>query len=323
MSVATATHNSPVGARFDWYACTVNAAVDDVRDQLAADIGGEWEPGSGERHGYHFKEYLKDSEGVTVVTMLHGGNGDLPHAFASSVNTMPFVESIRRHWPDRHKVSRMDAAIDYDDGPGTWERLLGIFEGIASGERVDGDVRKRASKLRTNSQGDWHHGVHGRTFYLGSKSSAVTAYIYEKGIQLNDDAEGHGQPATYSRDYVRVETRVRPAGASKVHAATATPLEAFGYAEWSRELLRRLDFEGVPRVHIKERRLSDHDRAMATVVKQYKKHLLKEVADLGGWEFLGEALRHRMEMGESGDSDTLRDRVNDQCGNKHDEDRPF
>lgn len=299
-SVATTYPDShaPTGARFDYYAATVNASVERLQEAFVREIGGEWVPREGARHGFHHREVLELSDGTTAATLLHGGNGGLPHVYASSDATDRFVPVVRGNWPDRHKVSRMDAAVDYDNGPGTWETLLGFCRGIADGPdgRVDGDTRKRASKVRTNQMGDWHHGEKGRTFYLGSFKSAVLVRLYEKGIQLREDAALRGRGRTdISDDFCRLEVQVRPDGPAKERAAVATPLEAFGYSEWSRELLRRVEDANVERVHIRERRESDHDRALNWMVKQYEAHLLQEVSDAGGWAGLGEALRRRME----------------------------
>jgi hypothetical protein len=285
--------------RFDWYAATINVGVDRLRDTLCDELSATAAPEEGARHGFHHREAFRDLEGRTVATLLHGGNGDLPHAYASSDTADRFASIIRRHWGDAHRVSRMDAALDFDDGPSTWGRLLDLCKDIADGTRVPGDVRKRASKIRTNQMGDWHHGLKGRTFYLGAFKSAVLVRLYEKGIQLHEEAAVRNMPAPvgFSRDAVRLEVQVRPDGRSKTLAATATPEEAFGYAEWSRELLRRVSGLEMPRVDIKERRDSDHDRAMQWMVKQYGEHLLIEALEAGGWDRLGEALRRRMETG--------------------------
>ncbi len=301
MSIVAATHpyHTPtLGARFDWYACTVNASVEGLKAILAAELGGEWKPRDGARHGFQNREQLDLLDGSVGATLLWGGNGGLPHVYASSDACDEFVRVIRAHYAGLHKVSRMDAALDYDNGPGTWETLLGLARGIADGPdgRVEGDTRKRVSKVATNQMGDWHHGIKGRTFYLGSFKSAVLVRLYEKGIQLTEDAAKRGAPRTdISRDFCRLEVQVRPDGPAKERAASASPLEAFGYAEWSRELIRRVEDADVERVHIRERRESDFDRALNWMVHQYEAHILQEVANHGGWTNLGEALRHRME----------------------------
>lgn len=297
------TASSVASPRFDWYAATVNVGVDDLRHVLERDLGGSAKPEDGARHGFHYREVVRDREGHTLATILHGGNGDIPHAFASSDYAHGFAGIIRREWGDRHRVSRMDTALDFDGGPSTWGTLLDLCRSIADGERVEGDTRRRIGKIRTNQMGDWHHGKDGRTFYLGAFKSPVLCRLYEKGIQLHQDAARRNMPAPEaSITAVRLEVQVRPDGPAKTTAATATPEQAFGYSEWSRELLRRLDGTKVPRVNVKERRDSDHERAMQWMVKQYGDHLLAEVAELGSWAALGESLRRRLETGYAGNA---------------------
>ena len=299
----TGTSVAVADPRFDWYAATIIVGVDDLRSVLCRDLGGAASVEDGQKNGYHNREVIRNAEGQTVATLLHGGNGDIPHAFASSDHAHVFAGVVREYWPDRHRVSRFDACLDFD-GPTAWPTLLGLCEGIASGDRVAGDTRKRITKIRTNYMGDWFHAVNGRTFGLGSFKSAVYVRLYEKGIQVRQEAVKRGQPVPteFSEDAVRLEVQVRPDGASKTAASRATPLEAWGYAEWSRELLRRVQGVDVPRVNIKERRLSDHERAMQAMVMQYEKHLLLEVAELGSWEALGADLRRRLETGQGSPS---------------------
>jgi len=281
---------------FDWYAASINAGVDSLRDVLARELRGSASVEDGARHGFHNREVIRDRDGRVVATLLHGGNGDIPHAFASSDTAHEFAEVIRRYWPDRHKVSRMDAALDFD-GPGTWSTLLAVCQGVADGSEYPGDTRKRVGKIRTNQMGDWFHGQHGRTFYLGSFKSAVLARLYEKGIQLREEAAKRGLSRTddFTDDAVRLEVQVRPDGDAKRLAARATPRDVFGYSDWSRELLRRIDGTDVHRVHIKERRDSDHERALQWMVKQYGSHLLQELMIHGSWAAVGESLGRRID----------------------------
>ena len=86
-------------ARFDWYAATVNADVDTLRATLAARLGAsKVEPRDGAKNGYRNREVVLDSSGATLATILHGGNGGLPHAFASSDATDAFVDVVRSSW---------------------------------------------------------------------------------------------------------------------------------------------------------------------------------------------------------------------------------
>lgn len=291
------------GARFDWYACTVNASVDDLRDALQLHLGGVAHPLAKGLNGYHHGELIKNAAGDVLATLLHGGNGGLPHAFASGDRAPAFSELVRRLWPDRHRVSRMDAALDFDNGDSTFADLLAFCHSIADGERVDGDIRRRVARVTTDQRGDWHHEIHGRTFYLGSYKSRILVRLYEKGIQLRDEAEklGRARPDV-SDNLVRLEVQVRPVKDAKSLAASCEPADAFGYSEWSRELFRRVMGSELQRVDIQERRLPDHERRMLWMCKQYERAFVQEMSLVGGWEKLGEAIRRRIEMQDTPDS---------------------
>ena len=170
----------------------------------------------------------------------------------------------------------MDAAEDFD-GEGTWERLYGVCLALA-------DERG----LKIDQAGDWHRGIAGRTFYVGGRKSAVFARLYEKGKQLRGLALDGG--ADISADLVRLEVQVRPDGPARMVAAAGAPEEAFGYADWSRELLGRVLGLDVDRVHIRERRESDDARAIEWLVRQYGEHLERLAERRGGWAAAGEEL---------------------------------
>lgn len=244
-----------IPARFDWYAATIMERPERLIHILCERLGGRV-VFSRPRHGYADAVTIQDGDRV-LATVYSGGTFAWPHAFASSDETDAFVAVVREVWPNDHSVTRMDAALDFDNGPDTFTVLNDLAVKLAAGKRVDGDDRKRASKVTVRTVGDWIFAKGGRTLYLGSTTSATMVRLYEKGIQLRQDAEVRGVPRDdISVNLTRLEVQVRPTGPSMRRAAHATPEDAFGYAEWSRELLRRVQGSKVKRVHIKERRLS-------------------------------------------------------------------
>ena len=260
--------------RFDWYAATVRDGPDSVLETLSRDLGAEVVAGVA-LHGYDTGWDLK-AGGSVVARMLCGGRNGAPHVWASGDDTGPFVSAVRARWPNLHRVSRMDAAEDFD-GEGAWDWLYRVSLALA-------DERG----LKIDQAGDWHREIAGRTFYIGGRKSAVSARLYEKGKQLRGLALDGG--ADISADLVRLEVQVRPEGAARDRAAFGEPGEAFGYADWTRELARQLLGLDVERVHIRERRESDDERAIEWLVWQYGEHLERLAEQRGGWASVGDEL---------------------------------
>lgn len=257
--------------RFDWYAATVRDTSTAVLDRVAEGLGAEVVGGRalhGYERGYDFRRC-----GSTVARALTGGRNGYPHVWASGDDTDAFVPVIRSAWPTAHRVTRMDAAQDFD-GPGAWDRLYALALALADERR-----------LKVGQAGDWHRLEDGRTLYVGAQKSAVFARLYEKGKQLRGLALDGG--ADISEHLVRLEVVVRPEGAARERAASADPQDALGYADWTRELARRVFGAEVERVHIRERRESDDERAMAWMVRQYGQHLERLARRLGTWEDVG------------------------------------
>jgi hypothetical protein len=272
--------------RFDWYAATIDQDAERVLATLASEYGASVVPGIA-RNGYAEGWDLR-AEGSTVAHVLTGGSNGAPHAWASSDETDEFVRIVRANWPDRHRVTRMDAAEDFD-APGAWDTLYGLVLGLAD-ERA----------LAINQAGDWHRGEAGRTFYAGGTKSAVRARLYEKGLQLRGLDPDHA--GDYSPDLVRLELQVRPEGAGRYRAARCEPVEAYGYADWSRVLAERVFGADVERVWVRERRESDDERALGWCVRQYGEHLERLAVRVGGWARVGvelQAIRDRQQQRES------------------------
>lgn len=263
--------------RFDWYQATVREDSTTVLDVLSAGLGAEVRLGRA-ANGYD-RGYDLHAGGSTVARVFAGGRNGWPNVLASGDDTDALVPVVRTAWPGLHRVTRMDAAEDFD-GAGTWDRLYAPAISLADERRI-----------KVDQAGDWHRNEYGRTLYLGSRKSAVMVRLYEKGKQLREQALDRA--GDISPDLCRLEVQVRPEKASREHAAAASPEEAFGYADWTRELAQRVLGLDVERVHIRERRLSDRERALTWLVMQYGAHLEERAGELGSWSALGDDLRRR------------------------------
>src|SRR5689334_11134576 len=150
--------------RFDWYAATVRDDPSAVLGGLSDALGAEVADGRA-MHGYARGFELR-RDGSVVARMLAGGRNGNPHVWASGDDTDRLVPALRHLWPNQHRVTRMDAAQDFD-GAGTWDRIYAPMLALADERR-----------LRIDQAGDWHRHEAGRTFYVGGRKSAVFARFY-------------------------------------------------------------------------------------------------------------------------------------------------
>lgn len=212
--------------RWDWYQATITGvqAAGIVLDGLAslAPDGSTWEP-TRALYGYKFGWQLPNFPQGSL-TVFAGGQD--VHVQASGAVAELVAPVVRQLWP-AHTVSRADVAYDVVEAGG-FERLY---------RRVDGLAQSNPrGRVGTTVAGDWLHGEGGRTLYAGGTSSRLRVVVYEKGHeQLNRD------PACgASKDWVRVEWRLRPSSDQKQWLATASKLEALGLSAFGARVAAEL-----------------------------------------------------------------------------------
>lgn len=280
-------------AAFDWYAATVYDDPGTIMDELCARFGFELVDSKGQ-HGYRSGVSFA-LDGIVHARMIYDGNdGAHPNLWASSSESVAVAAFIRERWPGRvpgwmedrwtgHHVTRADVALDFT-GPGTWDVLLDLARTIA-GERG----------LRVATVGDWltPDGPGGRTLYVGSFKSPVMVRLYEKGKQVASQVRE--APEVEDLDWCRLEVQVRPQKDARKTAATADPMEFWGFAAWTAELLRRVTGRELTPTPMWTRRESDTERALAFMFDQYQRHLVTLAAE-HGWDAarLGAAVIERI-----------------------------
>lgn len=258
--------------RFDWYAGTVQGLenpmvmVGTFRELLPV---SEVQEARG-LHGYRQRFRLLGRDGSELASVMVGGI-EYPHAWASGQDTPAFVEAFRTAYPV-HRVTRMDAAEDFDS-EGSYLQLRGVCKAVRERTGVKG------REIVPDQPED------GRTYYLGSPSSPVRTRLYEKGLQ--ERARTIGDPKAISANWTRLEAQVRPQKAARDTAATATPEQAWGYAQWLQTLAAESMGLDIPRVQGRVWQPSDDERAMAFMVSQYAGHLDRLRRDLGDWACVG------------------------------------
>lgn len=286
--------------RFDWYQTTIETDPQHAI-QTIAKLGHRLEPADNLARRYRYLQgfqVIHDHKGV-VATCFAGGNGGKPHAFASSEATDDFVQLVREQWPDRHLVTRMDAAEDFNDRT-AFDRL-----------RKEALKVAKSHRLAFPAIVDELNAKAGRTQYIGSPSSDYRGRLYEKGLeQLAKHREWFakhypqfdpmqaeslttptGEPIR-PEDWIRIEVQCRPDGEqARRAAAAATPEQAWGFTSWSHDLAKvalNLDLE---RIYIRQRKVSKDDESLRWMCQQYGAMLQRFAQDLGDWKAVGLQIR--------------------------------
>jgi DNA relaxase NicK len=124
----------------------------------------------------------------------------------------------------------------------------------------------------------------GRTLYLGSPTSDISARIYEKGKQLGVDSE-----------WVRAELQVRPQKKIKHFAACLDAQELWGLARWSRLMVAELGIANIKRVDAQVYQPSDDQRSYGWLLRQYGNLLKSMHGTHGSWEAVGAQIGYDLE----------------------------
>lgn len=278
--------------RFDYYATRVEVPPPVLIGELQK-LGHELRPCDGLAKAYRYQQGFQvhhHQKGV-VATVMAGGNGAHPFAFASSDSTDAFVDLVRSMWPEQHLPTRLDPAQDFNDSS-AFQRLRKIGRGVAKEHGLA--FPAISDELNPNS---------GRTQYLGSPKSDYRVRLYEKGWEqvgklgivapggLPDDFrilnESTGELVRPS-DWVRLEGQCRPQGEeARRLAAVASPEQAWGFTAWTHELAKRAMAIDLERLYIRTRKRSTDEQALHWMCGQYSNMLQRLKADLGDWQSVG------------------------------------
>lgn len=283
--------------RFDWYQTTIEDEPQVVLETLKK-LGHELRPADAlaKRYRYDNGYQVHHHERGVVASVFVGGNGGKPHAFASSDSTDAFVDVVRSQWPDRHLVTRMDSAQDFNDSS-AFNRLRRVALKVA-----------KAHRMAFPSISDQLNQQAGRTQYIGSPSSDYRGRLYEKGweqiakmktlwgkdfrnadmpewVEVRNEATGEMVKAA---DWIRLEVQARPDGEeARRLAAVATPEQAWGFTSWSHELAKHAMQLDLERIYIRTRKVSKDEEAMRWMCQQYGALLTRQHNDLGDWKCVG------------------------------------
>ena len=258
--------------RFDAYTATMREVHQDdlmgiLFDQVG--IGASFYASKG-FHNFGQRLAIKDVSGHEVGAVQFGGHqGDRVMFEVKGEHSPKAVEALRSRF--QHRVTRVDSCADFD-APRAFSRLLKACTEVKKDHRIMG-----------GRAGDWEDFPEkGRTLYLGAKTSPVRMRLYEKGLQK--EYEHLDKP-----NWVRIEAQVRPKAAEAKEAfSKLSALEVWGAGRWTREIAAKVLQEHVdPHPAGTIYRLSDQEKALRWMCKQYGATLMSAAADLGGWDCLG------------------------------------
>ena len=271
---------------FDAYCATVRANPVEVIARLEnalleADLDTRVEDGPAVRFYAHNTLILAPC-GMRWLSVRHGGRNGFPFVECKGPASPIVAETIRAHFP-HHSPSRIDSAYD----------LLGpdVFSDL---HRLALDTQSRGIRLDyAGAAPDNRH--RGTTLYLGSRKSQVFVRIYQKGLKTAEEMGlAPDDIPDELRHWVRVEIELKPEKKpAKEAAKSLTPEGVWGCSPWVRRFAREALAIDAERVTMREKRETNHERAMRYMVMQYGSHLIEEARRCGGWADLGRSLGER------------------------------
>lgn len=269
-------------ARFDWYQATVSTTPAEVIDAVCSLCEGvsDVQPLKKAPHGYGGGFRVADSSGL-VGQVWAGGMHELPHVVFTGETAHAGADMLRTEYPRAHRPSRVDACEDFAE-PGAYDVLQSLGVEVAKDRRIKIDTR-----------GDHLLTFQGRTLMLGSTKSATMVRIYDKAAELRSKLHADfARLALVPPHLARLEVQVRPHTAdARLLAATASPLDFFGSAAWTRQLMKAVTGTDLEPCNMgKSWRQADDDRAYTAMLSQYG-GLLGRLGAAQGWGCLGLQLR--------------------------------
>lgn len=259
-------------ARFDAYTATTRAAKATDALNLCLMVGDRIKQGKG-FHGFGERFSITAPDGQEAAAISSGGtHGDRIMIEVKGSRTPDVVEKIRAQY--EHRCTRVDSCYDFDE-PGVFEKILEPCIEV-----------KKAFRIKGGKAGDWDDFPEdGRTLYLGASKSAVRTRLYDKGRQ--PEYLHLNRP-----NWARLEIQVRPVKQAKDTFAKAAPSEVWGASRWTREIAARvLAAKVAPLAAGTTYRLTEQERRLRFLCKQYGSTIMQLAADLGSWDLVGANLK--------------------------------
>lgn len=246
---------------FDAYVVNVHLSdVDLLRDRICKELDLDF-VATRPKFGYAYAYRLFRGD-INHGLLQFGGDNVGGGIYVSILGGMAGAfRDFLRAWRFEYGVLRADVAFD---------SVGSVFNEVA---RIAQDLIVER-RLSSSVAGDWVNGT-GRTLYIGSRQSLCFGRIYEKWVQL-----GLPEPAAFDR----VEFEFKPHKKARVAAASLEPIDFIKSSRWASDLCNQLFAASLfsslsldrPRAQ------SDHNRALAHLIKQYRKTISHELDNCGG-----------------------------------------
>lgn len=248
-------------AEFDFYTVSIDSDYEALVSLVAKDLDLDVELGY-PKFGYESAVHLV--RGSTRHALAQSGGSNVGTATYFQANGHFSNEFFA--WLVENKIKyqliRADVKIDLD-GAEYFMQLANMLKKVASNHR-----------LKTSCMGDWVQTHTGRTLYVGSRQSPVYCRLYEKGHQVS-----------YASNLVRLEFEVKPKKEARFALAHMPPSHFLTVNRWVSELISMMSQSTVQPSDLKIGTVylpSDHEKALAHMIKQYQNTLKKQLTIDGG-----------------------------------------
>lgn len=247
--------------QFDFYNVNIDHSYINLVERLAKDLDLDIEraiPKYGYREAYSLvrgttKHMLIQSGGEAVGTGTYcSANGHFANEFYAWL-----VDN-----KTEYQLIRADVKIDLD-GQEYFEQIAKMLKIVALNHR-----------LKTSCMGDWVQTNTGRTLYVGSRQSPVYCRLYEKGHQYS-----------FASNLVRLEFEIKPKKHARLELAGQPAANFLNVNRWVSELISMMTQSTIEPSDLKLGTVylpSDHERALAHLVKQYQSTIKKQLTLDGG-----------------------------------------
>ena len=270
--------------RWDWYQATVvsdefGTYPERLADALAGDLGAARVEVSRGILGYEHQAHLRTADGDHLARVLYGGSNRWANVIGSGDRAPRLAHVLRGDSQYRHAVTRADVALDVQ-GPDSFGRLMEECLKVADARQVS-----------VGHAGDWHRQEKGRTLYIGSKKSELFARLYEKGLEQRGKAPNEEAAAAVPIDWTRLELVCKPQKRPRrLLAATAQPLDLWGWSLWTKALADAVMAVDVPRVERMSWARAEDAVSVDWMVRQWGPLLARLEGREGSWEGVGRLL---------------------------------